>query len=29
MNAPVQHTTKAFFDRPVVQEKLKELVDQF
>ena len=26
MNAPVQHTTKAFFDRPVVQEKLKELV---
>lgn len=26
MNAPVQHATKAFFDRPVVQEKLKELV---
>ena len=26
MNAPVKHTTKAFFDRPVVQEKLKELV---
>lgn len=26
MNAPVQHTTKTFFDRPVVQEKLKELV---
>ncbi|MHA3062541.1 recombinase RecT [Acinetobacter sp. ANC 4641] len=26
MNMPVQHTTKTFFDRPVVQEKLKELV---
>lgn len=26
MNQVAQHTTKAFFDRPVVQEKLKELV---
>lgn len=26
MNAPQQYTTKSFFDRPVVQEKLKELV---
>ena len=26
MNAPAQHTTKTFFDRPVVQEKLKELL---